>query len=978
MKKTLLLLVVLTAFAGLANAKSVKIKSPDKKLSLELTEGQAVVKYKKQTVLEIPALGISTSKRGGKLTFQKNTGQQRLNVDYTMLAGKTLHPHNQATECSCDYLDPQGNTVRVVFRLFNDGLAFRYELSGLNQETLKEEMTTYRIPDGKKRWIQPWTEPYESFFPLATDGKGKSNRWGYPALIESSQNVFTLISESNIERKQSASCLYSEGENYRVTPDKNESSLSGSWHTPWRVAIIGSMADVVASTLITDVAEPSRIAVTSWIKPGVVSWIYWANNHGSNDYNIIKQYVDMASVLRLPYVLIDAEWDEMKDGKNIEDALKYANGIGVKPMIWYNSSVGWVNGAPGPKYRLNKPEDREKEFAWCEKNGIAGVKIDFFSGDNQMNMDYYIDLMESAARHHLLVNFHGATIPRGWQRTYPNLLTTEAVYGAEWYNNVPTFTNKAAAHNATLPFTRNVIGPMDYTPCAFSDSQHPHITTHAHELALTVLYESGLQHLADRPESFLAQPADVQRFLGELPVVWDETRLLAGYPAEYVVMARRSGDTWYIAAINGTDQTKSVPLALKNIAKKESVAWMFADSGNKENPWSITRSDAKSLPQEVSLQPRGGLVLVLREKHESLPLVYNEENTGSAYPKPDMPGVDQLPVIRELPDPLKGVNSFADWERKRNEVGAQIQHYGIGTKPAVSRENVSARMDGDTLFVDVTVNGETLHLRGEIRYPKVGEAPYALMIGASMNALPAQLFKDRPIATMNFRESQVNDYTQMGMRKRHERGEHDFDRLYPDLYENGAYSEWAWGFSRLIDGLQILGPEVTKIDTRRIGVTGCSYAGKMALYCGAFDERVALTIAQEPGGGGAAAWRASHLLDEVESLERTDYHWFKESMRDNFSGDSVYRLPYDQHQLCAMVCPRALLLLGNSDYQWLADPAMLVSAKAAAKVWQRFGIADRMSWSVIGGHPHCRLPEVQFALVEDYLDRFLVAPAKEE
>ena len=316
------------------------------------------------------------------------------------------------------------------------------------------------------------------------------------------------------------------------------------------------------STLVTDVSEPSKIADTHWIQPGTVSWIYWAYNHGSNDYNIIKQYVDMAVSLRLPYVLIDAEWDTMQGGKTIEDAINYAKSQGVKPLIWYNSSVGWVDGAPTPKYRLNKKEDREKEFAWCERMGVAGVKIDFFSGDNQLNMDYQQDLLECAARHHLLVNFHGATIPRGWQRTWPNLLSTEAVYGAEWYNNVPTFTDKAARHNATLPFTRNVIGPMDYTPCTFSDSQHPHITTNAHELALTVLFESGLQHLADKPESYLAQPKEVQEFLSNLPTVWDETRLVSGYPGEYVVMARRSGTTWYVAGINGTDSVKTIPLSV--------------------------------------------------------------------------------------------------------------------------------------------------------------------------------------------------------------------------------------------------------------------------------------------------------------------------------------------------------------------------------------------------------------------------------
>ena len=223
-----------------------------------------------------------------------------------------------------------------------------------------------------------------------------------------------------------------------------------------------------------------------------------------------------------------------------------------------------------------------------------------------------------------------------------------------------------------------------------------------------------------------------------------------------------------------------------------------------------------------------------------LPLVYPVENTGVAFAKPSMPEASKLPVIVNLPNPLEGVNAFGDWSRKRSEIAALIQHYGIGEKPVVNKECIKARMSGDTLIVDVTVNGETLTLSSEIKYPKTGKAPYPLMIGSSMIALPRQLFVDRPIATMTFHEKQVNDYGQWG--KHHERGEHNFDRLYPYLKDNGAYSEWAWGFSRLLDGLELLGPEVTKIDMKHIGVTGCSYAGKMALYCGAFDERVALTI----------------------------------------------------------------------------------------------------------------------------------------
>ena len=590
-----------------------RMQSPNGKLTFENKKNTCVLKYQKHTVLEIvtdlPA-AVTTSKA-------QLPAATPVAADYQMLSGKRLHCTNQANE----YL--LGN-MRV--RLYNDGIAFRYEYAGLAGVQPPAEHTAYHIPEGTRRWMQQWTEAYEGFFPLSTTCKvkpipsfsrpsvtaeGYNNRWGYPALVEPADGVYALITEANIERQQSASCLYNDGDLFSVVPDKNELTVTGNWHTPWRVVIVGTLADVVESTLVTDVSEPCQIADTSWIHPGVVSWVYWAYNHGSNDFQIIKQYVDMAAVLGLPYVLIDAEWDEMKDGMTINDAVGYALAQGVKPIIWYNSSVGWIDGAPGPKFRLNKPEDREREFAWCERIGVAGVKIDFFSGDNQMNMDYCLDLLESAARHHLLVNFHGATIPRGWQRTWPNLLSTEGVYGAEWYNNVPTFTDKAASHNATLPFTRNVIGPMDYTPCAFTNSQHPHITTNAHELALTVLYESGLQHLADRPESFLSQPEPVQQFLSTLPAAWDDTRLLAGSPGKSAVIARRSGDTWYVAGINGTDEPQTLrfewPATLR-----DAKARLFLDlpDGDGMKGWQIV--SPHELPSAIECLPRGGFLCIIK------------------------------------------------------------------------------------------------------------------------------------------------------------------------------------------------------------------------------------------------------------------------------------------------------------------------------------------------------------------------------
>lgn len=512
-------------------------------------------------------------------------------VNYDMLTGKRSNCVNQYEEWK--FLLADGDTLRL--RCYNDGVAWK-----------KKGSSTIELVKPEHTWLQEWTECYEHFFPKDRE-QNVGQRFGYPMLVEYPDNWFGLLSESGISSDEAGTSMFALGDNrFELKPDGPE---DGGWQT----FIGGSLSDVVESTLITDNSAPSELPDTSWIEPGVASWIYWAYNHGSNDYDIIKKYVDMAAELKLPYVLIDAEWDEMKDGKTVEDAVEYALSKGVKPMIWYNSSVGWVNGAPGPKYRLNKPEDLEKEFAWCEKIGVKGVKIDFFSGDTNLNWKFMKELLEAGARHHLLVNFHGSPLPRGWQRTYPNFITTEAVYGEEWYNNLPVLTNTAAAHNATLPFTRNVIGSMDYTPCAFTDSQHPHITTNAHELALTALYESGIQHLADRPESFLSQPQEVKDYLTNLPAAWDDTILLGGYPGEFAMLARKKDGKWWISAINGTDGPREITdidysrLGLKNVY----TVTLFEDAPEgSADKWKI--SECSSLPSSFNLLPRGGIVMVVK------------------------------------------------------------------------------------------------------------------------------------------------------------------------------------------------------------------------------------------------------------------------------------------------------------------------------------------------------------------------------
>jgi hypothetical protein len=365
---------------------------------------------------------------------------------------------------------------------------------------------------------------------------------------------------------------------------------------------------------------------------------------------------------------------------------------------------------------------------------------------------------------------------------------------------------------------------------------------------------------------------------------------------------------------------------------------------------------------------------------KSIPLVYDQEFTGAKYAAPAFPSVQDSKDLATLPNPFefsnskKQVKKFKDWAKRRAEIVRELQHYEIGEKPMVDKKDIEATIDNGNLVVKVTRNGETLELSAKITYPE-GDGPFPLMIGASNNALPRQFFTERKIAQMNFSERQVNSYSQMGGfgggGQKKDRGDYEFDRLYPELVDNGAYSMWAWGVSRLLDGLEIVGQEASKIDMKHIGITGCSYAGKMALWSGAMDERIALTIAQEPGGGGAAAWRVSQTLGKVENLGATDEHWFMKSMWD-WKDENVTKLPYDHHELCALVCPRALLVLGNTDYEWLADEAGYVSCVAAREVWKKFGIEDRMGFSIEGKHGHCQLPQSQYPEVEAFIDRFLL------
>lgn len=622
MKKAGLFALMLSLW--LPSLGATELVSPNKKIKvvLELQDNaqpQFKIHYsggeRTVEVLQNSLLGLKTDKQDfSKLTLVSESPETPVRDDYTMLHGKRKHCQNTGIEKTFRFKNSSGHCIDIVFRVYNDGVAFRYLLSEYSdaRHSITEELTEFSVAEGINRWVQPYNTGYEEFYPLATRG-ARQRRWGFPALFNIENDVFLLITEADISRANYGSLLFNKDNVNAYTvamPSDAGSHITTPWQSPWRVLIIGHLSDIVESTLVTDVSGPCVLPDTSWIQPGPASWIYWAHNHGTKNYKLLVEYVDLAVEMGWPYTLIDWEWDQMGNGGTIADIVKYANSKGIKPLMWYNSGTAWMD--PTPNDRVNTAEKRVKEFAWLNTIGVYGIKVDFFSGDQQKTMNYYISILEDAAKYKLMVNFHGSTLPRGWQRTYPNMMTMEGVYGAEWYNNRPTLTNRAAAHNATLPYTRNVVGPMDYTPVTFTDSQHKHITSHGHELALSVVFESAFQHFADRPSGYRNLPEAPRQFLKTVPVAWDDTKLIDGYPGEKVVIARKKGDLWYLGGLNGTDEAKTLTVTFDFLDNQTAELVLIQDGTDDRSFETKTVSVRKGQPLDVPCLPRGGFVGTLR------------------------------------------------------------------------------------------------------------------------------------------------------------------------------------------------------------------------------------------------------------------------------------------------------------------------------------------------------------------------------
>lgn len=626
---------------GVTSVKWLKeLTSPDKRVKVVLISQKSTGKntnqlnfkilYRNGTgyvdVLPWSALGIFRSDQQftDGLVLTKESKPVTIHDKYEMICGKRKLCENFGKEKVFSFKNLKGQPLDIVFRAYNNGVAFRYVFPNQSDSlvNISDEATTYILADSTCRWMQPYQVSYEDFFPFSKTGLNgrKIKEWGFPSLYKVNDNpLWVLISEANINENNCAArlCNLSNPNEYKVTypSARDNSQLKGvktslPWNSPWHTLIIGKLSDIVESTLVTDVSEPKRLKETDWIHPGAVSWIYWANNHGSKDYQTVMKYVDLAVEMNWPYVLIDWEWDQMTNGGNITDAVNYAKSKGIKPIMWYNSGTSWLG--PTPNDRLLTSEKRAKEFAWLNQIGVYVIKVDFFAGDQQDMMKYYIDILKDAAKCHLMVNFHGATVPRGWARTYPNLMSMEAVYGAEWYNNGPVLTDKAAVHNTTLPFTRNVVGSMDYTPVTFSNSQYPHITSYGHELALSVVFESGLQHFADRPSAYEALPPEPKEFLKQIPVAWDDTKLIDGYPGEKVVIARKKDNKWYIGGLNGKDQPQTLIISFDFLDKGTYNLQIIKDGKDNKSFSSETIKIHKGDQVKVDCLPRGGFAGIVK------------------------------------------------------------------------------------------------------------------------------------------------------------------------------------------------------------------------------------------------------------------------------------------------------------------------------------------------------------------------------
>ncbi len=620
-----------------------QLESPDKSIELNVflsASGKIQYEVRKAgvDVIKPSALGVSMKEHDFTQSMKLATisKPEQITDRYQTKNAKKSNILYQANQLVVSFTNAKMDKMDIIFRLSNDGVSFRYSFPWIkNNETITKEISSFTFDNNARAWLQPmsvaktgweychpsYEEHYLQDIPVGTMSPLKAG-WIYPALFKTN-DTWVLITEAALDGtycgtrlvNDSISPVYSIG-----FADPREVFTGGGylpvnnkpWLTPWRIVTIGSLKTIVESTLGTDLAPKAVSIDQSFVKPGKASWSWINSKDDMIVYDEQIKYIDFAASMNWQYCLIDVNWDTQIGYDKVAELSTYAKQKNVGLILWYNSAGDWNTVKYHPKDKLLTKEGREKEFGRLQAMGIKGIKVDFFGGDGQSMIQYYIDILNDAAKYQLLVNFHGATLPRGWQRTYPHLVTTEAIYGMEMVTFLQDAADKEANHCAMLPFTRNAFDPMDFTPMNLTGltfSNCTRKTTPAFELALSVLFLSGVQHYAQSPEGMAQVSDDVKHFLKTLPDYWDDVKFLDGYPGKYVVVARRTGDRLYIAGINGEKNERKVNLDLASLTK--SKATLFSDGTNGKLFSKTVLNTASQKKCDLTMNANGGFVMVL-------------------------------------------------------------------------------------------------------------------------------------------------------------------------------------------------------------------------------------------------------------------------------------------------------------------------------------------------------------------------------
>lgn len=632
-------------FANAILAQVAEIKSPDQKIQLQVHENNGKVSYDihyaEAQFLEDSPLGLKTSL--GDFSSQLKFISAEVNTienSYDLDRAKVSHVDYKATELVSKFINEHQDSLFVYFRVSNRDVAYSYTLkskAGRSNVKIFEEASGFNLPDYATTYITPqalpmtgWMETKPSYEEEYTLGEklGEPSTYGvgytFPALFKLGENGWVLISETGVDGGYPGSRLSESTQDGVFTvefPQEGENNSIGDAFaamampakTPWRTITLGeSLKPIVESTVAFDLVEPKyKPTIDYKMGRAAWSWIVWQDN--SINYDDQIKYIDMASSLGFEYVLIDNWWDNNIGHKRMEKLVKYARSKNVEVLLWYNSNGYWNEAPQTPQDKMNTSIARKKEMEWLQKIGVKGLKIDFFGGDKQTTMKLYEDILTDANDYGLGITFHGCTLPRGWQKMYPNYVTSEAVLASENLIFRQDALDKHALNSTILPFIRNAVGAMDFAPVFLNQKMSREqkngtirSTTDAFELATSVLYFSPIQHFGLTPNNLEEQPDHVLDFIKEVPTVWDETIYIGGEPEDYCALARRKGDRWYVAVSNATKEQRKIALELPMLAGKE-VKHLY---DNKDKTAGYKTSKIRSNGTlEIELLPEGGAVL---------------------------------------------------------------------------------------------------------------------------------------------------------------------------------------------------------------------------------------------------------------------------------------------------------------------------------------------------------------------------------